>query len=101
MKCHYVGIDVGAKAAIHQLMRRLASEGVGILMISSELLEIIGMSDRCIVMRAGRIEAEFSGQNLTEPLIMKAAVGAEVDAVSADIDAVSANVENKEQGVEQ
>ncbi len=69
------GIDVGAKAGIHQLMRRLASDGVGILMISSELPEVLGMSDRVLVMRQGSIVAEFAGENATEDMIMKAATG--------------------------
>jgi ribose transport system ATP-binding protein len=49
------GVDVGAKAAIHDLMRGLAKDGMAIMMISSELPELIGMSDRIIVMRDGRI----------------------------------------------
>ncbi len=53
------GIDVGAKAGIHQLMRDLANAGAAILMISSELPEAIGMSDRLIVMRGGTIAGEF------------------------------------------
>jgi rhamnose transport system ATP-binding protein len=53
------GIDVGAKAEIHQLMRKLASEGMAILMISSELPEVLGMSDRVLVMNGGRIVAGF------------------------------------------
>jgi ABC-type sugar transport system ATPase subunit len=53
------GIDVGAKAEIHQLMRKLAGDGMAILMISSELPEVLGMSDRVVVMNAGRIVAEF------------------------------------------
>jgi ABC-type sugar transport system ATPase subunit len=53
------GIDVGAKAEIHLLMRRLAGEGMAILMISSELPEVLGMSDRVLVMNSGRIVAEF------------------------------------------
>jgi rhamnose transport system ATP-binding protein len=48
------GIDVGAKAEIHQLMRKLAGEGMAILMISSELPEVLGMSDRVLVMGGGR-----------------------------------------------
>src|SRR5215212_8217087 len=51
------GIDVGAKAEIHQLMRKLAAEGMAILMISSELPEVLGMSDRVLVMNGGRIVA--------------------------------------------
>ncbi|MBL8154497.1 MAG: sugar ABC transporter ATP-binding protein [Anaerolineae bacterium] len=69
------GIDVGAKAGIHQLMRQLASEGVGILMVSSDLPEVLGMSDRILVMRQGSVVAEFAGAEATENLIMKAATG--------------------------
>jgi ABC-type sugar transport system ATPase subunit len=53
------GIDVGAKAEIHQLMRKLAADGMAILMISSELPEVLGMSDRVLVMNGGRIAASF------------------------------------------
>ena len=54
------GIDVGAKAEIHRLMSELAAQGLAVLMISSELPEILGMSDRILVMREGRIAAEFA-----------------------------------------
>src|SRR3712207_6343626 len=57
------GIDVGAKAEIHLLMRKLASEGMAILMISSELPEVLGMSDRVAVMNGGRIVARFNHGN--------------------------------------
>jgi ribose transport system ATP-binding protein len=53
------GIDVGAKAGIHDLMRGLAREGVAILMISSELPELIGMADRLLVMREGALAGEL------------------------------------------
>jgi ribose transport system ATP-binding protein len=53
------GIDVGAKIAVYDLMRELAKNGVAILMISSELPEVIGMSDRILVMHDGRIAAEL------------------------------------------
>jgi rhamnose transport system ATP-binding protein len=59
------GIDVGAKAEIHILMRKLAGEGMAILMISSELPEVLGMSDRVLVMNGGRIVAEFEKQHAT------------------------------------
>ena len=59
------GIDVGAKAEIHQLMRRLAGEGMAILMISSELPEVLGMSDRVLVMNGGRIVGEFDKGHAT------------------------------------
>lgn len=58
------GIDVGAKAEVHALIDKLAGEGMAILLISSELPEIMGMSDRVIVMREGGIAAEFSGKEI-------------------------------------
>jgi len=67
------GIDVGSKSEIHHLMRDLNRQGVGILMVSSELPEILGMSDRIIVMAGGRIVSEFPGQEATEEVIMAAA----------------------------
>jgi ribose transport system ATP-binding protein len=69
------GIDVGAKREIHMLMDRLAQEGVGILMISSELPEILGVSDRVLVMREGRITAELPRTAATQDAIMHAATG--------------------------
>ncbi len=69
------GIDVGAKAEIHALMDRLAGEGVGILMISSELPEILGISDRILVMRAGEITGEFTRREATQDAIMHCAAG--------------------------
>jgi len=69
------GIDVGAKASIHQLMRDLAARGVGVLMISSDLPEIIGMSDRILVMRNGSLVSEFMGAHSSEQQIMQAATG--------------------------
>ncbi len=67
------GIDVGAKFEIYQLMRRLTDRGVAILMISSELLEILGMSDRILVMRDGQIVGEFSHDDATEDQIIELA----------------------------
>ena len=64
------GIDVGAKAEIWQLMRDLADRGKGVLMISSELPEVIGMSDRVIVMHRGRIVGELLGEAATEEEVM-------------------------------
>lgn len=64
------GIDVGAKAEVHALMSRLAQQGLGILMISSELPEIMGMSDRVIVMCQGRITGEFERGKLDQEEIM-------------------------------
>jgi ribose transport system ATP-binding protein len=69
------GIDVGAKAEIHRLMRELANQGTGILMISSELPEILGMSDRVLVMSGGQLSATFSADQVTEEKVMAAATG--------------------------
>jgi rhamnose transport system ATP-binding protein len=67
------GIDVGTKAAVHKLMSDLAAEGLAILMISSELPEILGMSDRIIVMREGLVTAHFSRTEATQEKIIAAA----------------------------
>ena len=67
------GIDVGTKAAVHGLMSKLASEGLAILMISSELPEILGMSDRVIVMREGVVTGEFSRTEASQEKIISAA----------------------------
>ena len=69
------GIDVGTKAAIHQLMSNLAKEGIAIIMISSELPEILGMSDRVIVMYEGIITKEYSRNEATQEKILAAAIG--------------------------
>ncbi len=63
------GIDVGAKAEIHRLMGELASQGVAILMISSELPEVLGMSDRVLVMREGRIVADLPRAEATSQAV--------------------------------
>lgn len=68
------GIDVGAKREIHQLIRELASKGMGIIMISSELPEVLAISDRVLVMRRGRITASFDGNNVTQEEIMNKAI---------------------------
>jgi ribose transport system ATP-binding protein len=69
------GIDVGAKAEIYQLMRNLSDEGVGILMISSDMEEVIGVSDRVVVMHEGRFAGELGRDQVSEPAIMALAVG--------------------------
>ena len=69
------GIDVGAKAEIHRLMSQLAGEGVAILMISSELPEVLGMSDRVLVMREGRLVAEFDRAEATQEAVGAAMMG--------------------------
>ena len=68
------GIDVGAKKEIHALMSELARQGVAIIMISSELPEILGMSDRIYVMHDGRIRGELARENASQEAIMKLAI---------------------------
>jgi rhamnose transport system ATP-binding protein len=70
------GIDVGTKAAVHGLMSNLAAQGMAILMISSELPEVLGMSDRILVMREGRLTGQFSRAEATQETIMAAATTA-------------------------
>ena len=70
------GIDVGTKAAVHGLMSDLAAQGLAILMISSELPEVLGMSDRILVMREGHITGEFKRDEATQEKLMMAATGA-------------------------
>jgi ribose transport system ATP-binding protein len=69
------GVDVGAKTEIYQLMNRLTASGVAIIMISSELLEVLGMSDRILVMRGGRVTGEFSAAEATQERILQCALG--------------------------
>ena len=69
------GIDVGAKVEIYELMNGLTARGAAILMISSELPEILGMSDRILVMRLGRIVAEFEAAAATQERVLRAALG--------------------------
>ena len=69
------GIDVGSKSEIYQIMDKLTRDGVGIIMISSELPEVLGMSDRIMVMRQGRIVKELSRAEASEETVMQYAVG--------------------------
>jgi ribose transport system ATP-binding protein len=77
------GIDVGAKYEVHRLMVELARQGAAILMISSELPEVLGMSDRILVMREGRITGEFSRAEATQEKILRAAMLGEGAAAAA------------------
>ncbi len=71
------GIDVGAKSEIYKLMNALAAQGVAIIMISSELPEVMGMSDRILVMHEGRITGELNRAEATQEKIMHLATGGE------------------------
>jgi rhamnose transport system ATP-binding protein len=69
------GIDVGTKAEVHRLLSELAAQGVAVLMISSELPEVLGMADRILVLFEGNITREFARDDATEDAIMQAATG--------------------------
>ncbi|MCY1379767.1 Xylose import ATP-binding protein XylG [compost metagenome] len=69
------GVDVGAKFEIYKIIRQLAAEGTAILLISSELPEVLGMSDRVVVMHEGVVGATLSGADLNPETIMAHATG--------------------------
>jgi rhamnose transport system ATP-binding protein len=69
------GVDVGTKADVHRTISHLAAQGLSILMISSELPEILGMSDRILVMREGRLVAELDRAEATPERVVAAAAG--------------------------
>lgn len=78
------GIDVGAKAEIYRLIRSLADSGLAIMLISSEMVEVIGLSDRVLVMAGGCITGRFDGDSVTEEKVLAAAMKIEpVEGVSA------------------
>ena len=69
------GIDVGAKAEIHKIMFKLANHGISIIMASSELSELINLTDRCMVLYKGRMVAEFNRDNMDEEKLVAAEIG--------------------------
>jgi len=69
------GIDVGTKAEVHRLLSQLAADGLAVLMISSDLPEVLGMADRVLVMHEGRLTAEIARADATEESVMAAATG--------------------------
>ncbi len=76
------GIDVGAKAEIYRILRNLQSEGISVLMVSSEISEIIAESNRVLVMRNGEIRAELIGENITKENILSYAMTDTVDSLN-------------------
>jgi len=74
------GVDIGSKAAVHEFTAELAAEGLAVIMVSSEIPEVLGMSDRVIVMREGRIAAELSGGEMTPETLVRHAAGIAEDA---------------------
>jgi rhamnose transport system ATP-binding protein len=71
------GIDIGSKAAVHAFMAELVAEGLAVIMVSSELPEIMGMSDRIVVMRSGRMVEVLDNKDLTADRVVRLAIGAE------------------------
>ena len=69
------GVDVGAKRAVYELIHRLASDGLGVLLISSELEEILGLAHRVLVVRNGKIVADLAGDIADEETVMRATFG--------------------------
>jgi simple sugar transport system ATP-binding protein len=76
------GIDVATKAEVHRLLSDLAADGVAVLMVSSELLEVLGMADRVLVMREGRLAGELSRADATEEAVMRLATGQTAEAAA-------------------
>ena len=70
------GVDIGAKREIYEIMNDLAKEGKTIIMVSSDLPEVLGMSDRIIVMRKGKVVGELDARDATEESVMSLATGA-------------------------
>jgi len=71
------GVDVGAKRAIYELLASLTGGGMGVLLISSDVEEILGLAHRVLVMRGGRVTAELAGDAITEAAILGAAFGSD------------------------
>ncbi len=79
------GIDVGTKAAVHQFIGELADRGFAIIVVSSELHEVIGMSDRVLVMREGRVAGEFRGTETSSDAVLSTAIGAASEHANAEV----------------
>lgn len=73
------GIDVGAKAEVHRIMRELANDGISIIMTSSELPELVNLPDRCLVLYKGKINAEFTRETMDEERLVAAQIGQVVE----------------------
>lgn len=76
------GVDIGAKYEIYELMFELARQGVSIIMVSSELLEVLGVSDRVLVMAEGRLRGDFVNDGLTQETLLAAALGQDTQAAA-------------------
>ena len=76
------GVDVGAKAEIHRKIQQLASEGLAVLVVSSDLPEVLTLADRVLVMREGRLRGELPGAQATEEAVMHLATTASTEQAS-------------------
>jgi ABC-type sugar transport system ATPase subunit len=79
------GIDVGAKAEVHQILNELTASGCGVILVSSELPEVLAMSDRVITMYRGRVRGELAHDAIDHELVMRMATGADTAAASPAI----------------
>jgi ribose transport system ATP-binding protein len=77
------GVDIGAKSEIYRIIDDLAQTGAAVLVISSELPEVVGIADRVVVMREGETRGEVVGHAITEQSIMALATGVELEKVAA------------------
>lgn len=68
------GVDVGAKTEIYRIINELTEQGVAVVLVSSDLPELIAMSDRVLVMRAGRVTAELTGEHITQQAVLEHAL---------------------------
>jgi D-xylose transport system ATP-binding protein len=78
------GVDVGAKFEIYKLMLELAAQGISIIMVSSELAEVLGVSDRVLVMGEGKLRGDFANDGLTQEMVLAAALGQAQPALQAE-----------------
>ena len=74
------GVDIGAKAAIYEIIGELAESGYGIILVSSEMSEVLGLSDKIVVMREGRMVADLITSEASQEQILQAAMGVNMDA---------------------
>jgi len=79
------GIDVGARAEIYTIIHRLAAEGLAVVMVSSELPELLGMSDRIMVMANGRLGPPLTAEEATQEKIMAEATAAGLSSANAEV----------------
>ncbi|MGH8853006.1 MAG: sugar ABC transporter ATP-binding protein [Telluria sp.] len=75
------GIDIGSKAAVHRFISELVARGLSVILVSSELPEVLGLADRVVVMRQGRVVREFARQDATPETVVAAASGVELDVI--------------------